>query len=373
MNGPVQLPPTFQRLGTAAWLVVGMVLVIVGGIWLLSETASIVEPLICGTIIATVAGVLVDRLQDHHAPRAIGAALVILGLAVVGVAVTLAVLGGITSQAAQIDTSTSHAVDKVQGWLNDLGITSAQDVAKDVKQDVPDIGHTLLTGVAHGISGLKSLLVFLGFTIFATFFLLKDGPSIGRWIEEHMGLPPAQARIVTGGIAHALRKYFLALTIIGAFNAVLVGLGALVLGVPLPGTIAVVTFIASYVPILGAWTAGFFAFALALANQGTTAGLTMALIVFLANGPLQQIVAPITYGATLRLNPLVVFSVTIAAGSLFGTTGLILGAPLLSAAVQINTDTKQLRASSAPDQTSPAGTPPAGTPPAGAPTVAPAV
>ena len=46
---------------------------------------------------------------------------------------------------------------------------------------------------------------------------------------------------------------------------------------------------------------------------------------FLANGPLQQIIQPIVYGATLRLNPLVVFSVTIAAGTLFGMAGMVLG------------------------------------------------
>ena len=90
------------------------------------------------------------------------------------------------------------------------------------------------------------------------------------------------------------------------------------------------TFVAGYVPFLGAWTAGIFAVALALASQGTTDALIMALIVFLANGPLQQIVQPIAVGAALELNALVVFVVTIAAGSLFGMVGLILAAPLIS-------------------------------------------
>jgi predicted PurR-regulated permease PerM len=136
---------------------------------------------------------------------------------------------------------------------------------------------------------------------------------------------------------------------------VLIFLGALALGLPLPGTIALVTFVASYVPFLGAWTAGFFAFAIALADQGTSAAFTMALIVFLANGPLQQIVAPITYGATLSLNPLVVFSVTIAAGTLFGMIGLILAAPLVSAAVQINHHIAEQRGPSVSDVTAPPG------------------
>jgi predicted PurR-regulated permease PerM len=68
-----------------------------------------------------------------------------------------------------------------------------------------------------------------------------------------------------------------------------------------------------------------------------------------ANGPLQQVIQPIVYGATLKLNPLVVFSVTIAAGTLFGMAGLILAAPLVSAAVRVHDDLAALRAPPAAD------------------------
>ena len=113
------------------------------------------------------------------------------------------------------------------------------------------------------------------------------------------------------------------------------------------GTIALVTFLGSYVPIIGAWTAGIFVFALALAHQGTTAALIMAAIVFVSNGPLQQIVQPIVYGATLRLNALVVFSVTIAAGTLLGIPGMVLAAPLISASVRVRDDLSRLRTTGA--------------------------
>jgi putative heme transporter len=252
----------------------------------------------------------------------------------------------------------TNALDKLRNWAQDLGISSAPDAAKQIAKAVPDVGRTLLKGVASGISGLTSLLVFLGFTIFAAFLLLKDGPSIGRWIERHMGMQPSEARIVLDDIIQALRRYFLGLTIIAALSTAGVVLGALVIGVPMLGTIAIVTFLATYVPILGAWTAGIFVFALALANQGTTAALIMAVIVFLANGPLQQIVQPVVYGATLRLNALVVFSVTIAAGTLFGMAGMVLAAPLVSAAVRIHGDLARLRTSADDDSAAPATTAP---------------
>ena len=83
------------------------------------------------------------------------------------------------------------------------------------------------------------------------------------------GHRPAEARIVTGDILQALRKYFFGLTMV-EFNTAIVTLGALVLGVPLLGTVALVTFLGAYVPIIGAWVAGILVFALTLADQGTT-------------------------------------------------------------------------------------------------------
>jgi len=70
-------------------------------------------------------------------------------------------------------------------------------------------------------------------------------------------------------------------------------------------------------------------------------------IVLLANGLLQNIVQPIAFGATLKLNPLVVLVVTIAAGSLFGMIGLVLAAPLTSAAVHISGELSRARSAAA--------------------------
>jgi predicted PurR-regulated permease PerM len=171
-------------------------------------------------------------------------------------------------------------------------------------------------------------------------------------------VPSDVATVVTGNVLSSLRRYFLGVSIVAAFNGVVVGLGALVLDVPLAGTIAVVTFVTAYVPFIGAFVSGAFAVVLALASQGTTVALVMLVVVILANGLLQNIVQPIAFGATLDLNPLVVLVVTIAAGSLFGMVGLVLAAPLTSAAVHISRDLARARAAALATEAEPAGAPP---------------
>ena len=207
-----------------------------------------------------------------------------------------------------------------------------------MKQDVPAAGSTLLHGVAKGVESLSSLAFFLAFATLSTLFVLKDGPTMHRFVNRHLGVPEPVANVVTTNVAKSLRSYFLAVTIIAAFNAVLVGGAALILGVPLAGTIAVVTFVGAYVPFVGAWVAGAFAVLIALGTEGESAALVMAVVALLANGALQQMIQPFVMGATLSLNPLVVLVVTIGAGSLFGMVGLTLAAPLTSAAVHINAE-----------------------------------
>ncbi len=142
----------------------------------------------------------------------------------------------------------------------------------------------------------------------------------------------------------SLRGYFLGVTIVAAFNAVVVTIGALILGVPLAGTIAAVTFIGAYIPYLGAWAAGAFAVLLALGNSGADAAAGMIVVEILANGVLQQMVQPFAMGAALGIHPLAVLIVTIGGGALFGMVGLVLAAPLVSAAVRISADLAKARA-----------------------------
>ncbi len=349
-------PPRWLRdLGRTAWFLVGVFALLAGLAWLLGTTETIVGPVVGAMIVATVAMPLVARLQQHRWPRAAGAVVVLLGLAALGVLVLVVVIGGITSQSSEIGRHADDAANKAEGWLKSVGVndSGASSAKSSVQKDVPEIISTLTTGVIHGIQGITSLAFGLSFALLSLFFLLKDGPSMRAWVDRHLGLPLPAARTVTGGVIRSLRGYFRGVTLIAAFNGVVVGLGALVLGVPLAGTIGVVTFVTAYVPFVGAFVAGAFAVVIALGANGTTTALIMLVIVLAANGLLQNIVQPFAMGSALDLNPLVVLVVTIGAGCLFGMLGLVLAAPLTSAAVHITRDLSRARLAAAPPEEAP--------------------
>jgi predicted PurR-regulated permease PerM len=344
LSGVFTPPRWLRELGRSAWLLVGVFALVAGVVWLLGATYTIVGPVLGALIVATVVMPLVAAFA-RHMPRAAAAAVALLGLVALGLVVVIMVIAGISGQRSELASQGTRAADKAQSWLESLGVDSsgASSAKSTVEADVPKIISTLTKGVIQGIRGLTSLVFGLSLALLSLFFLLKDGPSMRKSVEAHLGVPPSVARTITGGVIASLRGYFRGVTIVAAFNGVVVGTGALILGVPLAGTIAVVTFVTAYIPFIGAFVAGTLAVVVALGSEGTTTAVIMLVIVVLANGLLQNIVQPFAMGAALDLNPLVVLVATIGAGCIFGTIGLILAAPLLSAAVHITADLRRAR------------------------------
>jgi predicted PurR-regulated permease PerM len=340
LSGLFSAPQWLRDLGISAWLLFGVGAALVAAIWLMSMTETIVMPVITAGIIAAVAGPLVDRLRAVGIPRGIGAGLVLVAIVVLALAVGYIVLTGIASQAESLSTRLQEGAAEIESWAHSRGVKAptAADANAEASASISAGFQALTHGVLGGVDKLASLAVFLSFTALSLFFLLKDGPQIGAFVERHLGVPIPAAHSILGRVAGSMRGYFLGVTIVAAWSALIVGLGSLFLGVPLAGTIGVVTFLGGYVPYIGAWTAGGFAVLIALGGSGPEAAGAMAVIVLLANGVFQQLVQPIAYGAALKLHPLAVLIATIAGGCLFGTVGLVLAAPLLSAAVKISAD-----------------------------------
>ena len=349
LSGIFDVPDWLRGAGMAAWLLVGLGILLVGIIWLLSLTNVIVLPVLAAGIVAAVASPLVAWMHGHRIPRVLGTALVMLAIVAVGVGMALAIVGGIVGETSSAESHLSGAEDKITGWVEDLGVDSktAEDAKEHASSATTESATALLNGVARGLGALSSLVFFLAMTTLSLFFLLKDGPTIRAWTEQHLGVPRDVAQTITQRVLGALRGYFLGTTIVAAFNAVVVAIGSWVLGVPLIGTIVAVTFVGAYIPYLGAWGAAIFSILIALGGAGTDAAAGMIVVQLVANSVLQQLVQPFAMGTALGIHPLAVLIVTIAGGALFGTIGLILAAPLTSAVVKISGDLAQARAEAA--------------------------
>jgi len=333
-------------------LTLGIACVLALGLFLIALVAEVAIPLAIAAVLAAIMVPLVDRLERWRLPRWLGATFVlILALSVV-VATVAIIVNGITSQSDEIWARLESSLQQVDGSAS---LPSTSDQVLGVAHDVVRL---LATGVLGSLfSSASSLVVASVLAIFMLLFLLKDWQQINDWTASHIGLPEVVGRTVLDGTVNAFRGYAAGLTLIGAANAAVVALGAVVLDVPLVGTIALVAFITSYVPYLGAFVAGAFAVLIAYGSGGLGVAIAMLAIVLLANNTIQNLVEPFAFGTRLRLHPLAVLLTVTTATMLFGVMGAILAAPLTSAAANALSQLRGTTLPGAPPDPDPADQP----------------
>ena len=322
-------PGWLRTLGVGAWFVLGIFGVLALTLFVTALVAEVAIPLAIAAVLAAVLVPLVDRLQRWRLPRWLGATLVLILAMSLVVATVVVLVTGLTGQADEIWAQLRASLQQVEADAGDLPMPSDEllDAARDTAR-------LLVSGLLGSLfSSASGLLVGTVLAVFMLLFLLKDWVQITGWMANHIGLPSATGQAILDGTVRAFRGYAAGLTLIGAANAVVVAVGAVVLGVPLAGTIALVSFVASYVPYLGAFVAGAFAVLIAYGSGGLAPALVMLAVVLLANNSIQNLVEPFAFGNRLRLHPLAVLLTVTTATMLFGVTGAVLAAPLTSAAV----------------------------------------
>ena len=224
-----------RDLGLTSWFLLGCLRAArrrPSGCW--AAAVTIVGPLVVATIVATVAMPLVAWLQRHRVPRVAGAALVLVGLVAIAALIVVLVIGGITGQQGRDlrERQARRRSGRSPGSRASASTSRARRARRrSVKSDVPKIIATLVEGrhpagcrgSPRSSSGSRSPAL-------STFFLLKDGPSMRRWVDRHLGVPQPVGQTITGGVIRSLRGYFRGVTIVAVLQRGVVALGALVLG-----------------------------------------------------------------------------------------------------------------------------------------------
>jgi len=185
-----------------------------------------------------------------------------------------------------------------------------------------------VTALVSGVNSLLGLVSGLILGALIMYYLLKDGTALRRNVVAKIDASSREdVDDFIGDACGILRDYGRGRTAMSAIVAVVVGLAALLLGLPLVFTIFVANFIGGYIPYIGAFLGGGLAVIVAWGDGGLGVAALMLLIVLAANLLLENFVEPKVMGRTLDIHPLVVLIVTALGGFLAGIVGLILAVP----------------------------------------------
>jgi putative heme transporter len=282
-------------------------------------------------------------LRLRLAPSLATFLVLICGLAAVVGTLTL-VISQFVDGAPELTSKASDGVREIQDWAQTgpLHLSDAQvDQAIDSAQNWINSNTSSLTatGVATAAT-LAEILTGAVLALFATFFFLRDGRKIWRFIVR---LFPVNARwsLSDAGAASwaTLGSYVRATVLVAFIDAVGIGLALVILQVPFPFPLAALVFLGAFVPIVGASISGAVAVLVALVDRGWIIALILLGAVIFVQQLEGHVLQPLIMGRAVAIHPLVVI-IGIACGVvLAGIIGALVAVPLIAV---LNTGIRRL-------------------------------
>ncbi|MET7425123.1 AI-2E family transporter [Dactylosporangium sp. NPDC005555] len=322
------MPSWLRRLGRSGWLVTGVVVGAAALIVGVGVVLAVLAPVLVAVTVAAALQPVVAALRRHGVPAALaalaGALLVPVLLIVLGVLVWHTVAGAGETWSSVADEAAKHLRSALGADPLDTLLRSPR-----WRDALLGAGSALLSTAA--LVAQAAFGVLLG--AFLLFYLFKDGPAFVDHLDRRLPLRPGLARRMLDSAAVRLRQYVLGTTVVAAMDAVVITLGAVVLRLPLIGMIALITFVAAYVPYLGAWVSAVFALVVALGAGGPVAAAWMLAIVLVTQNVLEGVLRPYIFGRALDLHPVAILLATLVGGALAGLVGVLLAPPIAAIAV----------------------------------------
>jgi predicted PurR-regulated permease PerM len=330
-----------RRWGNRGWSFAGIAAAAFIVYIALASISGLVMPLIIATVIAAIFVPVVDRFE-RYMPRYVAAAAVLVLLAVATAAMIALAIDGVIDQAGEIGRQLANGYDVVADWLDDIGIQVGNtDADADAAVDsTAELWSAVVPGLASYVgtvfSGTAAFMAGAFVALFLLYFLLADWKTLIDWLAGRLGVDQAVGAAIIQDSTWAMRQYFAALTASSLVVAVIVGGTAALLGIPLVFVIAVVTFMTSYVPYIGAIFSGAFAVLIALGAGGPVDAAIMLAVVLIAQNVVQAIVHTKLTEGRLSLHPIVIFGSTIAGGAIFGLLGAAVSTPIVAISILVS-------------------------------------
>ncbi|MFF5206953.1 AI-2E family transporter [Streptosporangium sp. NPDC000396] len=198
------------------------------------------------------------------------------------------------------------------------------EIATQVTTQQRQVTQTVLTGATVALEVLAAIVLLL----FVTFFLLKDGDRIWSWFLGAFG--SAAPRVDRAGRTAwvTLSHYVQGTVAVAAVHGVIMGIVLAGMGVPLWAPLAVLIFLASFIPIVGIFFAGALATLVTLGAQGPIYALIFLGILVVEQQLENHVLQPLIVGRALHFHPLAIILVLAVGGILAGIAGAAVAVPI---------------------------------------------
>ncbi|MFI1096844.1 AI-2E family transporter [Streptomyces sp. NPDC020917] len=314
-------------------------LILAGTVWVLMRVIGSVQLVVlafaASLLITALLQPFVARLKRMGVPRGLATAMVCIGGFIVIGLVGWFVVWQVMDNVDSLSNSLQDGISEGKKWLLNSPFHVTDDQINQVANNLSNaLKHntTQLTDAGlQGVTFIVDLLTGMLLAMFSTIFLLYDGANIWNWVLK---LFPEAAR---DGLAGAgprawttLTHYVRGTVIVALIDAICIGIGIFFLGVPMAVPLAVVIFLSSFVPLVGAVASGAIAVVVALVTEGPFSAVLVLAVVLAVQQIEGHILQPFILGRAVRVHPLAVV-LSVAAGSMIGGIGgAVVAVPLVA-------------------------------------------
>ncbi|MGP4032585.1 AI-2E family transporter [Pseudarthrobacter sp. 1C304] len=316
----------------------GLIFLVAGAlVWLLSRVSFLLIPVLVAALLAGLLSPVKNWLRRNRVPNGLAVAMTVLGfIGLVGGA--LALVGRqLVSGFAELWSEALTGIQKIQVWLADgpLHLSAAQidQYIKDGTEALQNNSSSILSGALSFGSTAGHFAAGMILALFILIFFLLEGGRIWSFLVR---LLPRKARAAADGAGRvgwsSMVSYVRVQMLVAFVDAVGIGVGAAILGVPLALPLGVLVFLGSFIPIVGALVTGAVAVLLALVANGWVNALIMLGVVLLVQQLESHILQPLIMGKAVKLHPVAVILAVAAGSYLAGIPGALFSVPILAVA-----------------------------------------
>lgn len=326
----MDVPGWLQRSAAWSWRLLIVIATIAATAWLFHRLRVVLVPVLIAMMLASVMAPLVARLQRRGIPRlaATWSVLLLFGAIIVGIPV---LAGWVLSAELTNSSANWDAVGAdVRTWLEDgpleLSPENVDDLASNARQAT--IGGLASLGSSRAILLIEAIAgLFLAAAL--TFFFVKDGNQMWAWTVGRVH-PSRRAAFDEAGreASSTLAAFLKAVALTGFADALVIGIGLAVIGVPLVIPLAIITFFGAFLPVVGATFAGGLAALVALVTNGPGDAALVIVLTLVVQQLEGDVLMPMIMGRQVPLHPAVVLAALAAGGALAGIVGAFVAVPL---------------------------------------------
>lgn len=321
----------FGRVATRSVQTLAVLGLVAAGIFVLTRLTLIVIPVLIALVLAAAISPLVTALRRRGLPGWAATWLALAALVAVLAGILWLVVRAVVNQWEELQDQALDGFVALQSYVQDLPFDITDEQLESVRDGVVRLLQSEAVG-SGAIAGVSQTVDFVaGFFIMVVvlFFFLKDGPQIWEFLLRPFdGERYERGRRIGEVTVRTLGGYVRGTAIVAAVDAVGIGIGLAILGVPLVIPLSVLVFLLAFIPLVGATLAGILAALVALVAVGPLEALIVVVIVIAVNQLEGDFLQPVVMGRVLRLHPLVILFALTAGTVLAGLSGAVLAVPI---------------------------------------------